>query len=514
MESKLNELRVRRDKVLQGGGPSRIERQHKAGKMTARERIECLLDPGTFVETDAFVTHRAREFGMDKVEAPGEGVVTGYGLVNGRAVCIAAQDFTVIGGSLGEMHALKIAKCMDLAAKVGVPFISLNDSGGARIQEGVDALKGYGEIFYRNVQYSGVIPQISVILGPCAGGAVYSPALTDFIFMVSGISNMFITGPQVIKAVTGEEVTVEALGGADVHNQTSGVAQFKAQSETECFEMVRRLLSYLPSNNREDPPMADTADEPGRTEPALREVVPVDPNKAYNMYDVIYLMVDRGTFFEVAREWAPNIITGFARLNGRVVGIVASQPSSKAGCLDINASDKASRFVRFCDAFNIPLVTLVDVPGYLPGVDQEYGGIIRHGAKLLYAYSEATVPKITVITRKAYGGAYIAMCSRHLGADMVIAFPTAEIAVMGPEGAANVVFKDEIASSPNPEEKRREKIKEFRDVFANPYVAASRGYIDDVIDPALLRPSVIGALEITATKRVDTVPRKHGNMPV
>ncbi|HHW18277.1 MAG TPA: methylmalonyl-CoA carboxyltransferase [Firmicutes bacterium] len=514
LEEKLKDLKSRREKVEKGGGAARIERQHKAGKMTARERIAAFFDPGTFVEIDAFVTHRAKEFGMDKVEAPGEGVVTGYGLVNGRAVCVAAQDFTVIGGSLGEMHAQKITKCMDLAARVGIPFVFLNDSGGARIQEGVDALKGYGEIFYRNVKYSGVIPQISVILGPCAGGAVYSPALTDFIFMVSGISNMFITGPQVIKAVTGEEVTVEQLGGAAVHNQVSGVAQFMAPDEKTCFDMVKTLLSYLPSNNQEDPPYVEPQDDPGRLEPSLREVVPVDPNKGYNMYDVINLMVDDGVFFEVARDFAANIITGFARLNGRVVGIVASQPQVKAGCLDIDASDKASRFVRFCDAFNIPLVTLVDVPGYLPGVDQEYGGIIRHGAKLLYAYSEATVPKVTVITRKAYGGAYIAMCSRHLGADMVFAFPTAEIAVMGPEGAANVVFKDEIAAAENPEEKRKEKIKEFRDVFANPYVAASRGYVDDVIDPQELRPKVIGALELTITKRPEVMPKKHGNMPV
>jgi len=514
LEQKLKDLQSRRAKIQEGGGRARVDRQHKQGKLTARERLEEFFDPGSFVEIDAFVTHRAREFGMDKVEAPGEGVVTGYGLVNGRAVCAAAQDFTVIGGSLGEMHAQKITKCMDLGAKVGIPFVSLNDSGGARIQEGVDALKGYGEIFYRNVQYSGVIPQISVILGPCAGGAVYSPALTDFVFMVSGISNMFITGPQVIKAVTGEEVTVEQLGGALVHNQVSGVAQFMAPDEKTCFDMVKTLLSFLPSNNQEDPPYVEPKDQPGRVDPSLREVVPVDPNKGYNMYDVIYPIVDDGFFLEVAREYAPNIITGFARFNGRAAGIVASQPMVKAGCLDINASDKAARFVRFCDAFNIPLVTLVDVPGYLPGVDQEYGGIIRHGAKLLYAYSEATVPKVTVITRKAYGGAYIAMCSRHLGADMVFAFPTAEIAVMGPEGAANVVFKDEIAAAENPEEKRQEKIKEFREVFANPYVAAQRGYVDDVIDPAEARPRIIGALELTITKRQESVPKKHGNMPV
>ena len=513
-EKKLKDLARRRETVEQGGGAQRIERQHKSGKMTARERIAAFFDPGTFVEIDAFVTHRAKEFGMDKVEAPGEGVVTGYGLVDGRAVCVASQDFTVIGGSLGEMHAAKIVKAMDLAAKVGVPFVFLNDSGGARIQEGVDALKGYGDVFFRNVQYSGVIPQISVILGPCAGGAVYSPALTDFAFMVQGIANMFITGPQVIKAVTGEDVTMEQLGGAAVHSQISGNAHFVAPDEETCFKMVKSLLSFLPSNNQEDPPLVDPSDDPWRVEPSLREVVPAEQNKSYDMHNVIYPMVDGGEFLEVSRDWATNIITGFGRLNGRSVGIVASQPSVKAGCLDINASDKASRFVRFCDAFNIPLVTLMDVPGYLPGVDQEYGGIIRHGAKLLYAYAEATVPKITVITRKAYGGAYIAMCSRHLGADMVFAFPTAEIAVMGPEGAANVVFRDEIAQAENPEEKRKEKIKEFRDVFANPYVAASRGYIDDVIDPQDIRPKVISALELLVTKKSEQVPRKHGNMPV
>ncbi len=513
-EEKLKELRNRREKVQQGGGSARIDRQHKAGKMTARERIAAFFDPGTFVETDTFVTHRATAFGMGDVEAPGEGVVTGYGLVDGRAVCVSAQDFTVIGGSLGEMHAEKISKCMDLAAKVGIPFVSLNDSGGARIQEGVDALKGYGSIFYRNVKYSGVIPQISVILGPCAGGAVYSPALTDFVFMVEGISNMFITGPQVIKAVTGEEVSTEQLGGALVHNQVSGVAQFMAPDETTCFEMIRSLLSYLPANNQEDPPYVDSGDDPRRCDPGLREVVPVDPNKGYSMYDVIYPMVDDGVFFEVARDFAKNIITGFARLGGRAVGIISSQPAVKAGCLDIDASDKASRFIRFCDAFNIPLVTLVDVPGYLPGVDQEYGGIIRHGAKLLYSYSEASVPKVTVITRKAYGGAYIAMCSRHLGADMVFAFPYAEIAVMGPDGAANVVFRKEIGAAEDPAAKRKEKIQEFRDMFANPYVAASRGYIDDVIDPQEIRPRVIGALELTSTKMVESSPKKHGNIPL
>lgn len=511
---KLAELGKRRETVEQGGGASRIERQHKSGKLSARERIAAFFDAGTFVEIDAFVTHRAKEFGMEKIQAPGEGVVTGYGLVDGRPVCVASQDFTVVGGSLGEMHAAKIVKAMELAAKVGAPFVFLNDSGGARIQEGVDALRGYGDVFFRNVQYSGVIPQIAVILGPCAGGAVYSPALTDFCFMVQGISNMFITGPQVIKAVTGEEVSMDQLGGAGVHSQISGNVHFVAPDEQTCIATVKSLLSFLPSNNQEDPPLFDPTDAPSRVEPELRAIVPAEQNRSYDMRGVIDLMVDNAAFLEVARDYATNIITGFARMNGRSVGIVASQPNVKAGCLDINASDKASRFVRTCDAFNVPLVTLVDVPGYLPGIDQEYGGIIRHGAKLLYAYAEATVPKITVITRKAYGGAYIAMCSRHLGADMVYAFPTAEIAVMGPDGAANVVFRDEIAAASDPEAKRKEKVKEFSDTFANPYVAASRGFIDDVIDPQELRPKVIAALELLVTKKTEQMPKKHGNIPL
>jgi acetyl-CoA carboxylase carboxyltransferase component len=511
---KKEELISRRAKVLEGGGKARVERQHKAGKLTARERIDVFFDPGTFVEIDPFVTHRAKEFGLDEVEAPGEGVVTGYGLVDGRPVCVASQDFTVIGGSLGEMHAQKIVKVMDLAAKVGIPFISFNDSGGARIQEGVDALRGYGDIFYRNVRLSGMIPQISVILGPCAGGAVYSPALTDFVFMVQDTSYMFITGPQVIKAVTGEEVTTEQLGGAAVHSQLSGNAHFVAPDEKSCLDMVKSLLSYLPSNNEDDPPVFGGGDTPDRTDESLWDLVPVEPDKGYDMSEIIASLVDDGQFLESGRDFAPNIITAFARLNGRSVGIVASQPVVKAGCLDIDASDKASRFIRFCDSFGIPLVTLVDVPGYLPGVDQEHGGIIRHGAKLLYAYSEATVPKITVIIKKAYGGAYLAMCSRHLGADMVLAFPTAEIAVMGPEGAANIVFRHEIKGAENPEEKRQEKIEEFRNVFANPYVAASRGYIDDVIEPSYLRPKVIGALELVITKKYEGLPKKHGNMPL
>lgn len=513
IEDKLAELQKQRQKVVAGGGPQRIERQHAAGKMTARERIAAFLDEGSFVELDPFVRHRATDFGMDKVEAPGEGVVTGFGTVDGRRVCIASQDFTVIGGSLGEMHAAKIIKVMDLAKKTGVPFIGINDSGGARIQEGVDALKGYGEIFYRNTLLSGVIPQISVIMGPCAGGAVYSPALTDFIFMSKG-ANMFITGPQVIKAVTGEEVSTEDLGGAYVHNQISGVAHFVAENEIDCLQMVRRLLGYLPSNNMEDPPVRPSDDPADRTEERLRQIIPVDPNKPYDVYDVIEAVVDSGSFMDVQALYATNIVTGFARMAGRTVGIIANQPRVKAGSLDIDASDKAARFVRFCDAFNIPLVTLVDVSAYLPGVVQEHGGIIRHGAKLLYAYSEATVPKITVILRKAYGGAYIAMCSRHLGADVVYALPTAEIAVMGPEGAANIIFRDEIAKAENPAEARKQKIAEFKDKFANPYVAAARGFVDDVIDPAEIRPKVITALEMCKSKVEERPAKKHGNIPV
>jgi acetyl-CoA carboxylase carboxyltransferase component len=513
LEEKLAELQQRRDKVQQGGGTQRIERQHAAGKMTARERIAALLDEGSFVELDPFVTHRATDFGMDKTEAPGEGIVTGYGTVGGRKICLASQDFTVIGGSLGEMHAAKMVKVMELARKIGVPFVGINDSGGARIQEGVDALRGYGDIFYLNTLLSGVIPQISVIMGPCAGGAVYSPALTDWIFM-SKAANMFITGPQVIKAVTGEEVSAEDLGGAYVHNQVSGVAHFVAEDEKECLALVARLLSYLPSNNMEDPPAMETGDDPSRVEPDLRAIIPVDPNKPYDIYDVIDRVVDSGSFLDVHALYAMNIVTGFARMGGRTVGIVANQPRMKAGSLDIDASDKAARFVRFCDAFNIPLVTLVDVSAYLPGVVQEHGGVIRHGAKLLYAYSEATVPKITVIIRKAYGGAYIAMCSRHLGADIVYALPTAEIAVMGPEGAANIIFRDEVARSPNPAETRKQKIAEFKQKFTNPYVAAARGYVDDVIDPALMRPRIISALQMCRTKVEDRPAKKHGNMPL
>ncbi len=513
MEDRLQELSRQRESVLQGGGQKRIDRQHEAGKLTARERIEKLLDAQSFVELDMFVKHRCNSFGMEKTEAPGEGVVTGYGTVDGRLVFVAAQDFTVIGGSLGEMHAQKICKVMDQAVKMGAPFVSLNDSGGARIQEGVDALKGYGDIFYRNTLASGVIPQISVIMGPCAGGAVYSPALTDFIFMTK-YANMFITGPQVVKAVTGEDVSADALGGAAVHAQKSGVAHFTAENDQQVLEMVRSLIGFIPSNNLETTPVVPTTDEPTRTDESIREIFPDNPNKPYDMKEVITKVVDDANFFEVQPLYAPNMVTGFARLNGRSVGIIANQPKVMAGVLDINASDKAARFIRFCDAFNMPVVTFTDTPGYLPGVGQEHGGVIRHGAKLLYSYSEATVPKLTVITRKAYGGAYIAMCSRHLGADMVFALPAAEIAVMGPDGAANIIFKDDIAKAENPPEMRQQKIEEYRDRFANPYVAAARGFVDDVIDPATIRPTLINALEMTLTKREARPAKKHGNLPV
>lgn len=514
MEKKIKGLKEKREKIESGGGEARIKKQHDKGKLTARERILKLLDEGSFVEIDAFVEHRCTEFGMEKVDAPGEGVVTGYGTVDGRLVYVFAQDFTVIGGSLGEMHAAKICKVMDMAVKMGAPLVGINDSGGARIQEGVDALKGYGNIFYRNTRASGVVPQLSVILGPCAGGAVYSPALTDFVFMVKGSSKMFITGPQVIKAVTGEEVSAEELGGAMAHNQNSGVAHFVSENEEECITQIRQLLSYIPSNNLEEAPLYETGDDPERVSSRLQEIVPTDPNKPYDVKEIIKEIVDNGEYIEVQPYYAQNIVTCFARLNGRSVGIIANQPKILAGCLDINASDKATRFIRFCDAFNIPLLTLSDVPGYLPGVSQEHGGIIRHGAKLLYAYSEATVPKITVILRKAYGGAYIAMCSRHLGADQVFAWPTAEIAVMGPQGAANIIFRKEIKEASNPMEKRKEKIQEYRDRFANPYKAAARGYIDDVIEPAVTRPRIINALEMLISKREELPSKKHGNIPV
>lgn len=511
---KLTELQYRRDVIEKGGGEAKIKKQHDANKLTARERISALMDEGSFVEIDAFVTHRCNEFGMDCVEAPGEGVVTGYGTIDGRLVYVYAQDFTVMGGSLGEMHAKKICKVMDMAAKMGAPIIGLNDSGGARIQEGIDALSGFGDIFYRNTCNSGVIPQISVIMGPCAGGAVYSPAITDFIFMVEKTSQMFITGPQVIQSVTGEEVTAEDLGGAEVHSSVSGVAHFKASNEEECIAQIRKLLSYLPSNNLEEAPYEAPTDEINRISEKLTTIVPDESSKAYDVKEVIAEVVDDADFFEIQKDFAKNIVIGFARMNGMSVGIVANQPNVMAGSLDIDSSDKAARFVRFCDAFNIPIVTFTDVPGYFPGVHQEKGGIIRHGAKLLYAFSEATVPKVNVIIRKAYGGAYIAMNSKNIGADIVMAWPTAEIAVMGPEGAANIIFKKEIKESADPIATRAEKIQEYRNKFASPYEAAKRGYIDDVIEPDSTRPRIIAALEMLQSKRESRPAKKHGNLPV
>ena len=511
---KINELHSKLDKITAAGGDDKIAKQHKAGKLTARERINLLMDPDSFVELDAFVKHRCSEFGMEAVDAPAEGVVTGYGTVDGRLVYVFAQDFTVIGGSLGEMHAKKICKVLDLALRMGAPAVGINDSGGARIQEGVDALSGYGNIFYRNTIASGVVPQISVIMGPCAGGAVYSPALTDFTFMVDKTSQMFITGPQVIKAVTGEEVTSEELGGAMTHNRISGVAHFISPDEKTCIEDIKRLLSFLPSNNMETAPIFETDDDINRIEEQLNEIVPDNPNKPYDMKDIIRAIVDNGDFMEVQEYYAQNIITAYARINGASIGIIANQPKVLAGCLDINASDKAGRFIRTCDAFNIPILNLVDVPGFLPGTNQEYGGIIRHGAKMLYAYSEATVPKVTLIVRKAYGGAYLAMCSKDLGADMVFAWPSAEIAVMGPDGAANIIFKKDIEGAEDPVQTRAEKIQEYKDKFATPYIAAQRGYVDSVIEPKESRPRLANAFEMLASKRENRPAKKHGNLPV
>lgn len=508
------ELRKKKEAAKMGGGKDRLEKQHKQGKLTARERIERLLDKGSFRELDSFVLHQCTHFGMEQKKILGDGVVTGYGTINKRLVYVFSQDFTVFGGSLGEAYAQKICKIMDMAMKVGAPIIGLNDSGGARIQEGVVSLGGYAEIFWRNVQASGVIPQISAIMGPCAGGAVYSPAMTDFIFMVKGTSYMHITGPDVIKTVTNEEVTSEQLGGAMVHNSKSGVAHFASDSEEECLAEIRRLLSFIPQNNLEEPPHVKPTDEVNRMDKELIAIVPEEPSKPYDMKKVVSHIVDNGDFLEVQPYWAQNVITGFARFNGHSVGIVGNQPSVLAGCLDIDASIKAGRFVRFCDCFNIPLVTFVDVPGFLPGTAQEYGGIIRSGSKLLYAYCEATVPKLTVITRKAYGGAYDVMCSKHIRADINFAWPTAEIAVMGPEGAVNIIFRKEIAEAKDPEAKRAHLIDEYRRTFANPYTAAERGYIDDVIEPQETRPRIINALETLLTKREARVPRKHGNIPL
>ncbi len=515
-EQEFDELKRRDALAEEGGGRERRERQHKEGKLSARERIELLLDEGSFEEIDKYVTHHCSDFGMEERRPIGDGFVTGYGRIDGRLVYVFAQDFTVFGGSLSEANAMKICKIMDLAMRTGAPVIGLNDSGGARIQEGVMSLAGYAEIFLRNTLASGVVPQISAVMGPCAGGAVYSPAITDFIFMTRDTSYMFVTGPDVIKTVTHEDVTKQELGGAMTHNATSGVAHFVARDDGECLAMIRELLSFLPSNNLEDPPRHPSTDPSGRADEGLNRLVPADPMVPYEIKDVIHAVADENYFFEVHEHYARNIVVGFARLDGRPVGIVANQPAVLAGVLDINASVKGARFVRFCDAFNIPLVTFEDVPGFLPGTQQEFGGIIKHGAKLLYAYAEATVPKLTVITRKAYGGAYAVMASKHIRTDANFAWPTAEIAVMGPEGAVNIVYKRELDKT-TPEERealRKQKIEEFRERFANPYVAAERGYIDAVIEPALTRPKLINALRALENKRDTNPKKKHGNIPL
>jgi propionyl-CoA carboxylase beta chain len=510
---KINELYDKRREVELGGGDKKIAKQHEKGKLTARERIDILLDPDTFVELNPFIEHRCNDFGLDGVSGPGDGVVTGYGKVGGRPIYLFSQDFTVFGGALGEMHAKKIAHVMDLAVKNGAPFIGLNDSGGARIQEGVVSLDGYGHIFYRNSVYSGVIPQISVIMGPCAGGAVYSPAITDFVFMVDETSQMFITGPKVIETVTGEKISSEDLGGSKVHNSISGNAHFRGKTEEEVLQSVRLLLSYLPQSNEERAPKLET-DKEDDYRPNLTDIIPFDAIRPYDVRTVIKEIVDEGSFLEVQREFAKNIVIGLARIKGEVVGLVCNQPKFMAGGLDIDSSDKASRFIRFCDSFNIPLVTFEDVTGFFPGIKQEHGGIIRHGAKILYAYSEATVPKITVILRKAYGGAYVALNSKSIGADLVYSWPNAEIAVMGPQGAANIIFAREIARSDNPEEIREQKIEEYREKFANPYVAASMGMVDDVIDPRETRIKLIQGLEMMRNKKETRPSKKHGNIPL
>ena len=513
-KEKIEELHRLKEAAMLGGGSKRIEAQHKKGKLTARERLDLLLDPGTFNELDMFVTHRSTDFGLDEQRIPGDGVVTGYGQIDGRLVYVFSQDFTVFGGSLSEAHSEKICKIMDHAMKNGAPVIGLNDSGGARIQEGVVSLGAYADIFLRNTLASGVVPQISAIMGPCAGGAVYSPAITDFIFMVEQTSYMFVTGPNVLKTVTHEDVTFEELGGAMVHNSISGVAHFSCPSEPDCIRMIRQLMGYIPSNNLDDPPRITPKDSPVRANEALNSIIPDNPNKPYDMKAIIQHIVDDEEFFEVQEYFATNIIVGFARLNGRSVGIVAQQPGSLAGVLDINSADKGARFVRFCDCFNIPLITFVDVPGFLPGVSQEHNGIIRHGAKLLYAYCEATVPKITVITRKAYGGAYDVMNSKHVRGDLNYAWPTAEIAVMGAEGAVNILFKDEIDKATDPEQHRKELIAEYTEKFNNPYIAASRGYVDEVIEPRQTRAKLITGLEMLKNKRDTNPPKKHGNIPL
>jgi acetyl-CoA/propionyl-CoA carboxylase carboxyl transferase subunit len=513
-ESPIEELRRRREESRLGGGEARIERQHEKGKMTAHERVEYLLDEDSFQELDPFVEHRTQSFGMDEKEFPGDAVVTGYGEVNGRKVFVFAHDFTVLGGSVGEAVADKICKVMDRAIENGVPVVGLNDSGGARIQEGVDSLVGFAKIFQRNTKASGLIPQISAIMGPCAGGATYSPALTDFTFMVEDTSHMFITGPDVIQTVTGEQVSKEALGGAQTHATKSGVAHFAAQSEEEALDDIRRLLSYLPQNNMEDPPRLQPWDDPDRTCDDLVDIVPEEPRKPYDMTTVVESIVDEDSFFEVHDGWARNVITGYGRLDGRTVGVVANQPRVSAGTLNIDASEKAARFVRFCDSFNIPIVTLVDVPGFMPGTDQEHNGIIRRGAKLIYAYAEATVPLLSVVVRKAYGGAYIVMSSKFLGSDVNYAWPGSEMAVLGPRGAVNILFRDEIAQADNPDARRQELMDEFREEFAHPYGPAKRGYIDDVIEPQDTRRRLIDDLDLLERKRKDTPPKDHGNIPL
>ncbi len=514
MESNIQRLRETKANGRLGGGPERIEAQHQRGRLTARERIDLLLDKGSFREIDAFVVHRTNDFGLDKQKFIGDSVVTGWGTIDSRLVYIFSQDFTVFGGSLGEVHAEKICKILDMALKNGAPVIGLNDSGGARIQEGVVSLGGYADIFLRNTLASGVIPQISAIMGPCAGGAVYSPALTDFIFMVRNSSYMFVTGPEVVKTVTHEEVSFEELGGATVHAEFSGVCHVVADTEADTLYLIRKLLSYLPQNNMEDPLFVPNGDDPFRMEEALDKIVPEDPSKPYDIKDVILLVMDDGQFYEIHEYYASNIVVGFGRLGGHSVGIIANQPSVLAGVLDINASEKAARFIRFCDSFNIPLITFVDVPGFLPGTVQEHGGIIRSGAKLLYAYCEATVPKLTVVTRKAYGGAYDVMSSKHIRGDVNLAWPTAEIAVMGPDGAVSIVFRKELANAEDPVQRKNELVVEYREKFANPYVAASRGYIDDVIEPRETRPRLINALEMLANKRDTNPPKKHGCIPL
>lgn len=511
---KIKELEEKNDEAFVGGGEDRIAKHKEGGRLSARERLDVLLDPGSFVEVDRFSTHRCKNFGMDKKKFYGDGVVTGYGRINGKSVYVYSQDFTVFGGSMSRAQANKICKIMDMAVKNGVPVIGLNDSGGARIHEGVEALGGYADIFLRNVTSSGVVPQISAIMGPCAGGAVYSPSLTDFIFMVKDTSYMFVTGPDVIKSVTHEEVTKEELGGATAHSKKSGVAHFAADDDKHCLLLIRELLNFLPSNNIDDAPILPTSDSPDRIDESLNSFIPDNSKKPYNMLELVKTVVDEGYFLEVQQNYAQNIIIGFARFNGRSVGVVANQPQVLAGCLNIEASIKAARFVRFCDAFNIPIVTFVDVPGFLPGTDQEWNGIITHGAKLLYAYAEATVPKITLITRKAYGGAYDVMSSKHLRGDVNLAYPSSEIAVMGAEGAVNIIFRNQIKEAKDPEAERQKLIAEYEERFANPYVAAEIGYVDEVIEPAMTRKRIIDSLEILKNKKDTNPPKKHGNIPL